>query len=79
MNGNIQGSRNALFVLDDKGYIKMYNKESKQFEVMYQRVILNKIFKYGSLFVVGMILIYLFVSFLELNERYNRYFSVNSK
>lgn len=77
--GIVQGSRNALFVLDEKGRIKMYDKESKQFEVMYKRVILNNIFKYTSLFAIVMVIIYLFVSFAELNERYNRYFSVNNK
>ena len=73
----IYASRNSLIYLDEKGFLKIYNEDTNSFDVMYQKTLLKEIIKYFSLFVIGMTLFYIILSFIESNKRYNRYFKVN--
>lgn len=76
-NMSIYGSDNAVFLLDNKGRLFLYDKKAKQFNIMYERTITKYTIRYLSIFVVVMTLFYLIVAFLESNKRYNRYFFVN--
>lgn len=73
----IYASRNSLIYLDEKGFLNIYNEDTNSFDVMYQKTLLKEIIKYFSLFVIGMTLFYIILSFIESNKRYNRYFKVN--
>jgi hypothetical protein len=74
---SIYGSDNAVFLLDNKGRLFLYDKKAKQFNIMYERTITKLTIRYLSIFIVVMTLFYLVVAFLESNKRYNRYFLVN--
>ena len=73
----IYASRNSLIYLDEKGFLNIYNEDTNSFDVMYQKTLLKEIIKYFSLFVIGMTLFYIILSFIESNKRYNLYFKVN--
>ena len=74
---SIYGSDNAVFLLDNKGRLFLYDKKAKQFNIMYERTITKLTIRYLSIFIVVMTLFYLIAAFLESNKRYNRYFLVN--
>ncbi len=77
VDGLIYSGNNATFLLDEKGYLYMYNTDNNEYQIMYQRTLLKLAIRYLSIFVVVMTLFYLIVAFLEANKRYNRYFLVN--
>ena len=78
-NGRIYGTRHSLIYLANNNRFYFYNKSNKTYEAMYQSLFVCYILRWGSVFVFAMIIFYLIFSFVDANERYNRYFSVNNE
>ena len=70
-NGTIYGNRNSLILLKDK---KLYLYDKDEFNGMYENYFLTIIIKYLSIFGIVMVTLYIILSFIEDNKRFNRYF-----
>lgn len=72
LKGKIYGNSNSVMLFKDNGRVFIY--QDNEFIGMYENIFITIVVRYFSIFAVAITLLYVILSFIEDNKRFNRYF-----